>query len=76
MFTLEALLVRHQSTLSSPMLNATAATLFLAYAVSGVEQAQSRYFDGCRRGIFRRYVERWLGDDEFLGSDRSYHSVD
>jgi hypothetical protein len=51
MFTLEALLVRHQSTLSSPMLNATAATLFLAYAVSGVEQAQSRHFDGWQDGF-------------------------
>jgi hypothetical protein len=50
-FTLEALLVRHQSTLSNPVLNAAAATLFLAYAVSRVEQAQSCYFDGWQDGF-------------------------
>ena len=50
-FTLEALLVRHQSTLSGPVLNAAAATLFLAYAVSRVEQAQSCYFDGWQDGF-------------------------
>ena len=50
-FTLEALLVRHQHTLASPVLNAAAATLFLAYAVSRVEQAQSCYFDGWQDGF-------------------------
>ena len=50
-FTLEALLVRHQNTLSNPVLNAAAATLFLAYAVSRVEQAQSCYFDGWQDGF-------------------------
>ena len=46
MFTLEATLVQRRHTLAAPVLNAAAATLFLAYAVSRVEQAQSCYFDG------------------------------
>ena len=50
-FTLEALLVRHQDSLTGPVLNAAAATLFLAYAVSRVEQAQSCYFDGWQDGF-------------------------
>jgi hypothetical protein len=40
------------------MLNATAATLFLAYAVSGVEQAQSRYFDGWQDGFLHGVILR------------------
>ena len=51
MFTLEATLVQRRHTLAAPVLNAAAATLFLAYAVSRVEQAQSCYFDGWQDGF-------------------------
>ena len=50
-FTLEALLVRHRGTLAAPVLNVAAATLFLAYACSRVEQAQACYFDGWQDGF-------------------------
>ena len=51
MYTLEATLVQRRHTLAAPVLNAAAATLFLAYAVSRVEQAQSCYFDGWQDGL-------------------------
>jgi len=82
-FTLEALLVRHRDALSSPVRNAAAATLFLAYAASRVEQAQSCYFDGWQdgflHGVFlldkhpnpdkRRPRRFWVPTKGLLGTD-------